>query len=452
MTAPTVVVVGLGPAGPDLLTVAATEAIAAHPVRFVRTVRHPAVEAVGGCTSFDDVYDGADTMDEVYTTIAARLADAAGRHGTVLYAVPGSPVVAERTVELLVADPSVHVELVAALSFVDLAWVRLGVDPVAVGARIVDGHEFDAVAAGSAGGLLVAQCDRPAVLEAVKLAVGDALDRAGVADADAPDLVVLARLGLPDEQVAPVPWHALDRVAADHLTSVWIPPLGVPLGTGVVRFAELVATLRRECPWDRQQTHASLRAHLLEEAHEVLEALDALAAAEAGDAVAGGDDPFGHLAEELGDLLFQVVFHATLAAEHGEFTLDDVVTGIHDKLVERHPHVFADGTATTAEQVAGTWEQAKRQAKGRASVFDGIPAGLPALARAVKVLRKAESVDGAGAVALPDPADADAGVAVGAALLAVVARARRDGIDAESALRAVLTDYERRVRDVEAGR
>jgi len=236
---------------------------------------------------------------------------------------------------------------------------------------------------------------------------------------------------------------------------VWIPPLGVPLATEVVRFAELVATLRQQCPWDRQQTHASLRPHLLEEAHEVLEALDAVAAADPGGQVGEhGDDPFDHLAEELGDLLFQVVFHATLAAEQGEFTLADVVTGIHDKLVERHPHVFADGSATTADEVAGTWEQAKRQAKGRDSVFDGIPAGLPALARASKVLRKAESVDGAGSVALPDPADpaADAEIAIGAALLAVVVRARHERVDAESALRAVLADYERQVRDVEAGR
>jgi len=506
---PTVVVVGLGPAGVDLLTVATLEAIEAHPVRFVRTVRHPSVSVVVGAESFDHVYDTADTMDEVYHTIAAHLVGQARVHGTVLYAVPGSPVVAEHTVELLLADPSVSVELVPALSFVDLAWVRLGIDPVAVGARIVDGHCFDVEAAGTSGALLVAQCDRPEVLESVKLAVGDMLESAGISDADAPHLTVLQQLGGTDEQVVTVPWFELDRIQPDHLTSVWLPPMGATMSAEVARLAALVATLRDQCPWDREQTHGSLRPHLLEEAHEVLEALDVLAAMElasahgdtnddtaraadpniddttapvdvgdnnnAGANNANSDDPYGHLAEELGDLLFQVVFHATLAAEQGQFTLADVATGVHDKLRDRHPHVFGDALATSADEVAGNWEQAKKVEKGRASVFDGIPSGLPALARAAKVLRKASVVpgatgdtgssdtaggetaagDGRAHVALPDPSQAavegDIEGEVGAILLGVVADARRRGVDPESALRRVTAQFEAAVRAVEAG-
>lgn len=487
---PTVVVVGLGPAGSDLLTVATLEAIEAHPVRFVRTVRHPSASVVAGAESFDGVYDAADTMDEVYTTIAGRLVEAARLHGTVVYAVPGSPVVAEHTVELLLADASVSVQLVPALSFVDLAWVRLGIDPVATGARIVDGHRFDVEAAGATGALLVAQCDRLEVLESVKLAVGDALEAAGIADADAPELVVLQQLGGPDERVVAVPWFELDRISPDHLTSVWIPALAATVSGEMARLAALVATLRQQCPWDREQTHGSLRPHLLEEAHEVLEALDVLAALEQADGditdQAGdvGDDPFGHLAEELGDLLFQVVFHATLAAEQGQFTLADVASGIHDKLRDRHPHVFADGTASSAAEVAGSWEQAKKAEKGRDSVFDGIPVGLPALARAAKVLRKAAVVGigadadagagaGAGAadatqasaeasaertesmpVPMPDPTRAaaagDADAEIGAMLFAVVALARQRGVDPESALRQVTARFEAEVRAVEA--
>jgi tetrapyrrole methylase family protein/MazG family protein len=490
---PTVVVVGLGPAGRDLLTVATVEAIEAHPVRFVRTVRHPAASVVAGAESFDHIYDTASTMDEVYRAIAAHLVHQATVHGTVLYAVPGSPVVAEHTVELLVADPAVAVVLVPALSFVDLAWVRLGIDPVSVGARIVDGHRFDVEAAGTSGALLVAQCDRPEVLESVKLAVGDALESAGIADADAPDVIVLQQLGAPGEQVVTMPWFELDRVVPDHLTSVWLPPMAATVSGEVARLAALVATLRQQCPWDREQTHGSLRPHLLEEAHEVLEALDVLATLEAepadssADASAGvrddihgdihGDvqgDPYGDLAEELGDLLFQVVFHATLATEQGQFTLADVATGVHDKLRDRHPHVFGDASASSAAEVAGSWEQAKKVEKGRASVFDGIPAGLPALARAAKVLRKASVVSGASGgnatdgnatandadrptpdpFALPDPADAasagDVDGEVGAMLLAVVAFARERGVDPESALRAVSARYEASVRDVEA--
>jgi len=494
---PTVVVVGLGPAGGDLLTVATLEAIEAHPVRFVRTVRHPAASVVVGAESFDHVYDTASTMDEVYGTIAAHLVHQATVHGTVLYAVPGSPVVAEHTVELLVADPAVAVELVPALSFVDLAWVRLGIDPVAAGARIVDGHRFDVEAAGTSGALLVAQCDRPEVLESVKLAVGDALEAAGITDADAPDVIVLQQLGAPGEQVVAMPWFELDRVVPDHLTSIWLPPMAATVSGEVARLAALVATLRQQCPWDREQTHGSLRPHLLEEAHEVLEALDVLAAIEAAPADSSADspadvqgDPYGDLAEELGDLLFQVVFHATLATEQGQFTLADVAAGVHDKLRDRHPHVFGDASASSAAEVAGSWEQAKKVEKGRASVFDGIPAGLPALARAAKVLRKASVVSGASGgnvadgnatdgnatggdasarnatatgagretpdpFALPDPADAasagDVDGEVGAMLLALVALARERGVDPESALRLVSARYEASVRDLEAG-
>lgn len=497
---PTVVVVGLGPAGTDLLTVATLEAIEAHPVRFVRTVRHPSASVVVGAESFDHVYDTADTMDEVYRTIAERLVDAARLHGTVVYAVPGSPVVAEHTVELLVADASVSVDLVPALSFVDLAWVRLGIDPVAVGARIVDGHRFDVEAAGTTGALLVAQCDRPEVLESVKLAVGEALESAGIADADAPNLMVLQQLGGRGEQVLSVPWFALDRIHPDHLTSVWIPPLAATVSGEMAQLAALVATLRQQCPWDREQSHGSLRPHLLEEAHEVLEALDALAVIGQADAGLADDadpppgDPYGHLAEELGDLLFQIVFHATLAAEQGQFTLADVVIGIHDKLRDRHPHVFGDPVSgdpvsgdagvSSGADLAGSWEQAKKAEKGRDSVFDGIPVGLPALARAAKVLRKASAIGGTAAGGLPSVAlpnvsvratsgvvgevaididtdidididtdidtDTDREVEVGAMLLAVVALAGQHGVDPESALRRVSARYEAEMRALEA--
>lgn len=435
---PQVVVVGLGPAGKDLLTVSTVAAIERHPVRFVRTMRHPAAEQLAATvdfTSFDSVYDEAEHIEDVYSTIVEQLVAAAGEHGSVLYAVPGSPAVAEHTVELLMTVEGLDVEVVPALSFLDLAWVRLGIDPVAVGARVVDGHRFDVEAAGSSGGLLVAQCDRPEVLEAVKLAVGDAVDRlpTGV---DPPELVVLAGLGGAAENVSSVVWHELDRIEPDHLTSVWIPPMRLDVSMEMARLAELVATLRRECPWDREQTHGSLRQHLLEETHEVLEVLDVLAACDLDDPRL--DDAYTDLEEELGDLLFQVLFHATLGAEAGRFTLTDVAVGIHDKLVSRHPHVFAASGETTVEELSGSWERAKKDEKNRQSVFDGIPTGLPALAYAAKVLRKSEAVAaerGGPSAAEHEPIDAEE--AVGVALLALVDAARKQGIDPESALRRV---------------
>ncbi|HEX8804882.1 MAG TPA: MazG family protein, partial [Acidimicrobiales bacterium] len=449
---PRVVVCGLGPGAPDLVTAATLDAVARVPHRFVRTRRHPSAGVAGEARSFDDLYEAADTVDEVYAGIVDALAGAAAAQGEVLYAVPGSPAVAERSVELLLADDRVAVDVVPALSFADLTWVRLGVDPLAAGVRLVDGHRFATEAAGERGPLLVAQCDTVDVLSAVKLAIGDALD-AGPADVldagggDAATVTVLQRLGLPDESVATVPWHELDRaVAPDHLTSLWVPRLAAPVAGEVAAFAEVVRRLRADCPWDREQTHHTLRRHLLEEAYEVLEAIDHV------DVEAGAG--FDALEEELGDLLFQVVFHATLAAEEGRFTLADVARGIGDKLVGRHPHVFGGEAAGTLDELSTSWERRKKAEKGRASVMDGIPVTLPALLYAAKVQKKAAAegvdwrtlaggADGDGADGVDGSDGREPDDEVGLRLLEVVDEARRAGVDPESALRVAAE----RVRD-----
>jgi len=447
---PSVVVVGLGPGDVDLLTAGTRDAVDQHPVRFLRTRHHPAATALGDARSFDDVYDAAASIDEVYSTIVEELITRAAEHGEVLYAVPGSPLVAERTVELLLADERVEVRLLPALSFLDLAWVRLGVDPLAEGVRIVDGHRFATEAAGERGPLLVAQCDDAHVLSDVKLALDAGPEPAVAAGTE---VVVLQRLGLPDEQVRRVSWDEVDRVEPDHLTSLYLPRLAAPVGRELARFAELVATLRAECPWDREQTHDSLRRHLLEEAYEVLEAIDHL------DPEAG--EGYDHLEEELGDLLFQVMFHAQLATEEGRFTIADVATTVHDKLRARHPHVFGDVEAHDAEQVVANWEQIKKAEKGRESVFDGVPDALPALLYALKVQKKAATLaegglDVAAAARLPLPEEALADsrrspddVTVGALLFAVVDEARLAGVDPETALRAAAVRYRAAVRAAE---
>jgi tetrapyrrole methylase family protein/MazG family protein len=407
-----ITVVGLGPAGPELLSAAAAAAIADVPPgrRWLRTSRHPAAIAAGTAQSFDAFYESEATFDDVYGRITGALLDAAA-DGDVVYAVPGSPYVLERTVALLVDAASaaaVDVRIVPSMSFLDLAWARLGIDPVGEGIRLVDGHRIAEDAAGAAAPMLVAHCHNRRVLSDVKLAFDDG-DEPGRA-------VLLQRLGLPDEHVVEVAWADLDRsVEPDHLTCVFVPAsAGARVGAALVRFDELVRTLRTACPWDREQTHESLTRHLVEEAYEVL------------DAIESGDD--AHLEEELGDLLFQVVLHAAIARERGAFTLADVATGIHDKLHARHPHVFGDDVAATAEEVAAGWEARKKAEKGRSSLFDGIPTALPALLYAAKVLRKAATlgVDVEGDVPPDD---------LGDALLALVSHALAVGVDPEVALR-----------------
>ena len=451
--------VGLGPAGSDLITAGTLAVLAEAPQVFLRTGRHPAASAVEGARTFDHHYESADTFEDVYRTIVADLVDAALAGGPVAYAVPGSPTVAERTVVLLAGDPrvvsgEVTVVVHPSVSFLDLAFARLGVDPVDAAVRIVDAERFAVDAAGERGPLLVAQCWSRQVLSEVKLSVETA--------PDAP-VTVLHHLGLADERVTEVAWDDMDRsFEPDHLTSLWVPRLAAPVAAELVSLDELVHTLRERCPWDQRQTHASLGRHLLEESYEVLEAIDAVAAADASDVTPDEDvdDAVAHLEEELGDLLFQVYFHATLAAEEGRFTLADVARGVNDKLVARHPHVFGDVSAETADDVAANWEAIKKVEKGRASVTEGIPAALPALALAAKLQRKATAIgmvlpgladeavrvadaaarladDGAGAVGAV--ADGQGGArdradAVGDLLFAAVAVARALGVDPETAL------------------
>ena len=443
---PRVVVCGLGPATSDLVTAATTAAIARIPRRFLRTSRHPSAGVVGEATTFDALYETAGSFDEVYDGIVAALVAAAEEHGEVLYAVPGSPTVAESSVERLRADGRVTVELLPALSFLDLAWERLAVDPLDAGVRLVDGHRFATEAAGERGPLLVAQCDTRDVLSDVKLALADIFEdlapAEGAGSSKNGSVTVLQRLGLPDERISTIPWHDLDReVDPDHLTPLYVPRLAAPVAGEVAAFAEVVRRLRRDCPWDREQDHHSLRRHLLEESYEVLEAIDHL------DAESG--EGFDELEEELGDLLFQVVFHATIAAEEGRFTLADVARGINDKLVHRHPHVFGDVEASSAEEVAATWEQNKMVEKGRKSVMDGIPATLPALLYALKVQKRAGS-EGVDWRELVDPGD-DPGDDLGNRLLALVDEARAADVDPESALRIAAEHIRDRYDDRPAG-
>ncbi len=360
---PRVDVVGLGPAGADLVTASTLGRLQGpDPVR-LRTVRHPAVAELGvlaGVGSFDHVYDEAATLDDVYPRIVAELVAEAERAGGVVYAVPGSPVVAERTVELLVEDPRLEVRLWPALSFLDLAWVRLGVDPVRSGVHVVDGHRFATATAGSTGPFLVAQCDDRSVLSDVKLSVEDPPDV---------EVVVLHHLGLADELVRRVHWDDLDRgVDADHLTSLYVPALAEPLGSGLDGFTRMVTELRHLDPWKAEQTHRSLSRYLREETAELLEAIERYDP----DTGAGSEE----LCAELGDVLYQVVFHAVLAEEAGWFTLGDVIGAIDAKLRWRHPEL-EDPTAVVHDPVEAQrrWQERKLLERTRGDGGDTDPSG-----------------------------------------------------------------------------
>ena len=377
MARPAVTVVGLGPGGHEHVTVETVRAIERIPHRFLRTGRHPSADLVPGARTFDDHYESADRFEDVYAAIVEDLVGAAAEHGEALYVVPGSPLVLERSVRSLLADERVDCTVLPAMSFLDVAWARLGIDPVEAGVRLVDGHEFATAAAGATGAMLITHTHANWVLSDIKLAVEDATGEEPV--------VILRGLGTPAESITETTWSELDRaVEADHLTCVYVPALGTPVGAGYVRFHELARTLRERCPWDREQTHASLVPYLVEETFELVDVLAAL----------DPDDPatVDAVVEELGDVLYQIEFHATIAEQDGRFSIADVTAGIHDKLVRRHPHVFGDVAADDAATVLTNWEQLKRAEKGRTSVFDGVARSLPALAYAQHLSRKAAKV------------------------------------------------------------
>ncbi len=445
MTQATVRVVGLGPADRGLVTDDAWRLITSSPVVRLRTRRHPAASTLDAIASYDEWYDTAESFDELYRAIADDLARLAAEAGEVVYAVPGSPVVAERTVELLYERP-VRVICEPAVSVIDVACGALGQDPMAVGLRVVDALGSTEPLAGP-GPLLVLQTYSAPVL-------------ASLADRLAPDtpVTVLHHLGLADQVIEVRAARELAGFAADHLTSLWVDELRT-VGPAMEDLVTLMRTLRHRCPWDQEQTHASLTRHLLEEAYEALDALEGLVRAEPEPTAA----QIAHVQEELGDLLFQIIFHAELGDELDRFDLASIADAVRIKLVGRHPHVFADVAVRDADEVAARWEVIKQAEKGRDSVLDGIAWQLPALTLYTKLLRKATSVGVehdelaesiaaaaaalAGVPAVPAASDAsstsDADAAWGDAIETLARAAYGAGVDLEGVLR----DRARRVAD-----
>lgn len=449
---PTVVVVGLGPGDPSLVTSDTLAAIQSIAVRFVRTAQHPSAHLVPNATTFDHVYDAAESFSDVYSTIATTLADAAHEHGSVLYAVPGSPLILERTVALLRAHPNITVHTHAAVSFLDEVWRVLNIDPVEAGITLVDGHQFNTAAANNTGPMLVAHTHANWVLSDIKLSIDD--------PDPATPVVLLHHLSLPDEQIISTTWADMDHViSADHLTSLYIPQLGTPVGEEMAAFHQLARTLRQECPWDIEQTHQTLVRYLLEETYEVV---DAIAHLDPNDP--STDD---NLIEELGDVLYQIEFHAAIAEEEGRFSMADVARTAHEKLVARHPHVFGDVVVGSAAEAEANWEAIKSVEKSeRVGIFDGVVDAAPSLSLAAKVQKRASRSgfdwpDVAGplaklqeefsevtqAQALNDPVALES--EVGDLLFSMVNVARHLDIDPETALRSAVRKFRLRVEAVQ---
>ena len=384
-------ILGLGPGAASQLTVEARETLAGAREIYLRTRRHPVVASLDGdlvLHSFDDLYDRADSFELVYSEIASQVLALAQREEGVVYAVPGHPLVAEESVRRILAaarESGQPVRVVAGLSFLEPAFAALGLDPLESGLQVLDATAVAAERGPFAGSYRPLDPTVPALLgqlygrrlaSAVKLALLE------LYPPEHPATLVRAA-GIPGEEATwTVPLHQLDwQDGIDHLTCLYLPPLA-PLDDlkGFETFRRIVARLRAPggCPWDREQTHESLKRYVIEEAFEVVDALDE------GDRI--------KLREELGDLLLQVVLQAQLAVEYDEFTLEEVIEEIGAKLIRRHPHVFGDREVKDADEVLRNWDQikkAERAASGeRKTVLSGVPKSLPALERAQTIQRR----------------------------------------------------------------
>ena len=457
-----ITIVGLGPGAVGHLSLETMGLLKSDAQVILRTAVHPSVEELYkekvNFTSCDSFYEEGASFEEVYDKIVAHVLEA-GAKGDVVYAVPGSPLVAERTVVLLREQAKAKgLELVIkpSMSFLDLAYVDLGIDPIA-GLRIIDAQDFEAVADAGKYPLMITQVYSQFVASDLKLALMENLSNDY-------EIYFLRNLGLPDAECRSIKLFELDRQPnIDHLTSAYIPAMPEDLSVaGLMSFGEddkeeedkeeeekdtdekkdedededeeeedaaavvadlvdeivaeaddeevevelyedttesgiltpnafdavdvmpLVDVMRilREpggCPWDREQTHQSIRSNFIEEVYEFLEAVD--------------NEDYENMCEELGDVLMQVVFHARMAEEAGKFDMQDVIDGVVDKLIRRHPHVFGDTSVKDSAEVLVNWDAIKKEEKQeRKHVLDGVAQGLPALLRAYTLQRKAAKV------------------------------------------------------------
>jgi tetrapyrrole methylase family protein/MazG family protein len=460
---PEVIIAGLGPGDPDLLPPGVLKILKQGKKVFLRTGTHPVVPWLReqGCKflALDYYYEQEADFESVYRRICRRVLEEA-RHGQVVYAVPGHPMVAERSVELIIKQleaQNIQFKIMPAMSFLDAVWPLLGIDPLA-GVKILDGLDLKEDDLDPAVAAVIAQVHSRLVAADVKITL---LERYP-ADHRA---VLVRAAGVPgQESVKHLPLYELDRVdTIDHLTTVYLPPLPGKRMTAahypLDPLVNVLAQLRDPdgCPWDREQDHGTLARYLLEESHEALEAIR--------------QGNMYKICEELGDLLLQIVFHAQIASENGHFDINDIVAGITEKMVRRHPHVFGNIQVAGSEEVMVNWDRIKQIEKGGSGQAQIIPPdtgkGWPALMRAGKVQELANKVgfdwpDYHGALdktreELAELSEALAGenrvgvaAELGDLLFAVVNLARLLKVDAETALLATIDKFVRRFAYIEA--
>lgn len=454
---PKITIVGLGFGNEDSLSIGTWKILQSGDPIYLRTQNHPITPWMRQqgieFASFDHVYEKHDQFEPVYREIADELLRLADEHDQIIYAVPGHPMVAEQTVQLLLEDGqarNTEIDVQGGGSFLDIAFARLGVDPVE-GFQLLDGTDLtDGHVLVPSQHILIGQVYSSFVASDVKLTLMQVYP-------DDYEVVIADALGvLGQEKIIKVPLYELDRQDCfTNLTSIYVPPARED-SIYYRQFSYLVNIMRKlrspeGCPWDQKQTHESLRSYLIEEAYEFI------------DAINQQDD--SAMVEELGDVLLQVIFHAVVAEDRYGFSLSEVIETLTEKLIRRHPHVFGAVQADTPDEVIQTWDEVKKSEgkRKKVSILDDIPKSFPAVLTAYEQQKKAAKVgfdweDVTGALdkmkeelkeLAEAPNDLEREKELGDVLFTVVNIARFYKVDPEVALYQTTRKFDRRFRYVE---
>ena len=377
-------ILGLGPGDEEYLTLGAVKEIEKSKRIFLRTKNHPAVEFLKRSniefSSYDSFYEEKENFDDIFKNISEDLIKEYKKYGDIVYAVPGHPLVAEQSVVNLIEickKNNIEYRIIPSASFIDLLMEKLHLDPTE-GIKIIDAFNIKNQILDKRVGTIITQIYDVFVASEVKLRLLEFYN-------DETEIIYVRAAGIKgEESIRHIKLYELDRQEdIDYLTYAYIPR-DINNKKDFNDLLQIIDILRSEdgCPWDRAQTHSSLRKAMIEEAYEVVDAIDQY--------------NYEAMAEELGDVLLQVVFHSALGNDDGYFNITDVIEGICNKMINRHPHVFgSDEHISTAEGVLGKWDDLKKKEKGYSDLIDemkGITKGLPATLRAHKVQQKAKKI------------------------------------------------------------
>jgi tetrapyrrole methylase family protein/MazG family protein len=377
-------IVGLGPGAPEALTLGTLSILKGNNNVFLRTEKHPTVNYLKELNisfqTYDSAYESYESFDEVYEFISRDIMEKHKELREIIYAVPGHPFVAEKSVSLLIGlcdKEGIEYEVLPAVSFIDAMMEALKLDPVE-GIKIIDAFEVKNQILDKRIGTIITQVYNTLIASEVKLHISEYYS-------DDMDIYFVRAAGVKGlESIRKIKLYELDRQTdIDYLTSIYIPKELDAANKDIYDLIYIMDKLREPggCPWDREQTHESLKKYLVEESYEVIEAIE--------------EQDYDKIIEELGDVLLQVVFHAAIGKEDGYFNIGDVITAVCNKMIQRHPHVFGDIIVNGTSDVLVNWDAIKRSEKGietRSDEMRGIATSIPALMRAEKIQGKAKKV------------------------------------------------------------